>query len=98
MDKIEKEKDIVGRMILIYCRKHHTSSDSLCSACESLKSYALSRLSNCRFGDQKTACKACKVHCYKADMRERIREVMRYSGPRLILYSPITFFKHLIKK
>jgi len=98
MGKIEKEKDIIGQMILVYCRKRHASSDGLCPVCETLKSYALSRLSNCRFGDEKTACKACKVHCYKVDMRARIREVMRYSGPRMILYSPFTFFKHLVKK
>lgn len=30
-------------------------------------------------------------------MREKIRKVMRYSGPRMILYHPITAIRHVIE-
>jgi hypothetical protein len=30
-------------------------------------------------------------------MREKIREVMRFSGPRMIFYHPITAIRHVIE-
>ena len=44
-----------------------------------------------------TFCSNCKVHCYKPEMREKIREVMRFSGPRMILYHPIMAIRHVIE-
>lgn len=29
-------------------------------------------------------------------MRERIRRVMRYSGPRMLLYRPLEYLRHLL--
>jgi hypothetical protein len=29
-------------------------------------------------------CKHCKIHCYRPDYREKVREIMRYSGKALI--------------
>lgn len=45
---------------------------------------------------EKTFCAHCKVHCYKPEMRERIRQVMRYSGPRMIIYDPKTALWHML--
>jgi len=97
MGKIESEKRNVTYMIGLYCRKKHKTT-ILCSECDKLKIYALKRLLNCPFGEDKTACKDCKIHCYNAIMRERIRGVMRFSGPRMMLYYPLDYFKHLFKK
>ena len=47
--------------------------------------------------ENKTFCSNCKVHCYKPDMREQIRRVMRYSGPRMIKTHPILAIRHLIE-
>lgn len=38
-----------------------------------------------------------KVHCYKPAMREKIREVMRFSGPRMMLYHPVLAVSHVIE-
>ena len=35
-------------------------------------------------------------HCYKPEMRERIRQVMRYSGPRMITKHPVAAIRHLL--
>ena len=51
--------------------------------------YAQKRLDGCKFGDDKPACTKCKVHCYQSVMRERIRIVMRFSGPFMPLVHPI---------
>lgn len=48
------------------------------------------------FMETKTFCSNCKVHCYKPEMREKIREVMRYSGPRMIFHHPAAAIRHVI--
>ena len=45
----------------------------------------------------KTFCSNCRVHCYKPDMREKIRQVMRFSGPRMLFYHPIRAIRHVIE-
>ena len=44
---------------------------------------------------EKTFCSACKIHCYRNDMAEKIRKVMRYSGPRIIFHHPILATTHV---
>ena len=47
--------------------------------------------------ENKTFCSNCKVHCYKPEIRQRIKEVMRFSGPRMIFHHPIAAFRHVIE-
>lgn len=85
-------------MIRLYCRKKHKNkSDILCDECNELKEYAHFRLDKCPFGDEKMACADCEIHCYKPEMREKVQEMMRFSGPRLILYHPLDVFIHFLK-
>lgn len=95
-DKREREKEVVSLMISIYCRKKH-GGKSLCEECASLDAYARLRSDKCPFMETKTFCSNCKVHCYKDDMREKIRQVMRFSGPRMILHHPIMAIRHVIE-
>lgn len=96
--KRRREQQVVAEMIALYCRKKHGTGrkDELCSECRELCEYAQARSEHCPFMEQKTFCANCRVHCYKPDMRERIREVMRFSGPRMILYHPGMALWHLI--
>ena len=68
---------------------------SLCPQCQALLDYAHQRLEHCKFGEDKPSCTRCPVHCYKPAMREQIRQVMRYSGPRMLLHDPIMAIRHL---
>jgi hypothetical protein len=36
------------------------------------------------------------IHCYKPAMREKIKNVMRYSGPRVTFRHPILALFHVI--
>ena len=93
--KRKKEQMVVEEMIQLYCKgNHHTNG--LCSECDELVEYAKKRSEKCPFMKEKTFCANCKVHCYKPEMREKIRKVMRYSGPRMIIYHPILAMWHLI--
>lgn len=97
MGRIEREKRTIELMINIYCRKKHkTEKGELCEQCRELLEYANKRLTYCKFGDNKSTCSRCPIHCYKKDMKIKVKEVMRFSGPRLIIYSPMEFIKHLL--
>lgn len=93
--RVVHEKKVVELMIRIYCRKKEKNA-SLCPDCEELLRYAHARLDRCPFGEKKSSCKKCTVHCYKPAMRERMRLVMRFSGPRMMLYAPWEALRHLL--
>lgn len=95
--KREREKKVVSLMIRLYCKKNHHMKGELCDTCRQLDEYARLRSEKCPFMETKTFCSNCKVHCYKPDMREKIREVMRFSGPRMILYHPVMAVRHVIE-
>ena len=87
--KREREQYVVSQMIELYCKKQHKSKNgALCKDCQELKDYAWQRSEKCPFMETKTFCSNCKVHCYKPAMREKIREVMRFSGPRMLFFLP----------
>ena len=93
------EKMLVSEMIALYCRRQHkTPKGSLCPECRQLHDYALTRIDKCPFMETKTFCSNCRVHCYRPDMREKIREVMRFSGPRMLLHHPIPAIRHVIEE
>lgn len=92
--RIEREKKTVELMIRIYCEKKE-KNNCLCTSCTELLEYARTRLDRCPFGEKKTSCKNCRIHCYQPQMRERMRQVMRYAGPRMLWYAPRSAFKHL---
>ena len=94
--KIEWEKETVSLMIGIYCRKKH-GGKTLCPDCAALDAYARERSDKCPFMEAKTFCTNCKVHCYSKDMREKIRQVMRFSAPKMIYHHPIMAIRHVIE-
>lgn len=93
--RVEAEKAVIAKMIGIYCIGSGHGR-SLCEECADLLEYANQRLDACRFGREKPFCSKCEVHCYKPEMREKVRRVMRYSGPRMFLHDPIMAFRHLL--
>ncbi|MBR5259470.1 MAG: nitrous oxide-stimulated promoter family protein [Eggerthellaceae bacterium] len=103
----EREKKTISQMIALYCEHNHKIADqthsaycgeSVCEACAELDAYAVLRTQRCRKMDVKTSCEQCGNHCYRADMRERIRAAMRYSGPRMLTRHPIAAIRHLLNR
>ena len=90
-----REQKTMDAMMAMYCRRHH-GGRSLCAECAALSGYARRRLERCVFGDEKPTCANCVVHCYKADMRERVRVMMRWAGPRMLLRHPVLGILHLL--
>ncbi|MDE6444596.1 MAG: nitrous oxide-stimulated promoter family protein [Muribaculaceae bacterium] len=97
MTRIEREKKVIREMVMIYCRSiHHTGKGEVCGPCEELIDYASKRLERCPKQNDKSSCRICEIHCYAPQRKEEIRAVMRYVGPRMIFYHPITAIRHLI--
>ncbi|MFD1179491.1 nitrous oxide-stimulated promoter family protein [Paenibacillus puldeungensis] len=107
--RIRREKATVALMISLYCSHQHKNrvrtslvapdtglklSLSLCEECLKLYTYANQRLTHCRFGEDKSTCLSCPVHCYAASQRENIRKVMRYAGPRMLWRYPLLTLQH----
>lgn len=91
-----REKKTLRIMVGMYCRAIHGQTDCLCADCTRLFDYASDRIEKCPFHEKKPVCGKCPVHCYKPDMREKIRSVMRYSGPKMLLSHPVHGIMHII--
>lgn len=96
--RIARERATITAMLRIWCRDQHGRRSGLCADCAGLLDYAHQRLDVCPFGEAKPACNHCQVHCYSALMRERVKAVMRYAGPRMLLRHPVLSLWHLIDK
>lgn len=98
-NKREWEKSVISEMIALYCAGNHKdrphNDDGLCEECAELTRYSCARTDRCPNMETKTFCSNCPVHCYKPQMREKIRTVMRYSGPRMLFHHPIHAVRHL---
>ena len=94
--KRQEEEFMITEMMHIFCKKKHKHKDGLCSECEDLLNYAIGKTRKCPFMETKTFCSACKVHCYEAKRRMEIKEVMKFSGPRILLVHPIIAIKHMM--
>ncbi len=82
-------------MIRLYCHAQHDTDKRLCSECQELELYALTRLRRCPYQGRKPTCARCPIHCYRSDMRQRMQSVMRYAGPRMLYRHPIMALTHL---
>ena len=101
--KRDKEQQTVTLMIQLYCHAYHKvrkamrSPEFMCDECKDLAAYASLRAQKCPYTAKgtKTFCSCCKTHCYKPEYREKIRKVMRFSGPRMLFYHPVKAIRHL---
>ena len=97
--KREREKKMVSEMIALYCKKkHHTKitrkkdgshKEELCPECLALSEYACARSDKCPFMETKTFCSNCKVHCYKPEMREKLRGDAQLAEMKFMLNIPL---------
>lgn len=93
----DREFRTILAMLRMYCHTHHASDGAaLCPECTELHDYARRRLERCVFGDAKPTCANCTVHCYKPVMRERVRQVMVWAGPRMLLRHPVLAVRHIL--
>jgi hypothetical protein len=78
-----------GGIVSRYLEK---STFKYCGDCLKLLLHAVSKRVICPY-DPKPACKKCMTHCYGPGYRDRIREVMRFSGIHLIKRGRVDLIK-----
>jgi len=107
MDKETKDLRLLALFTQIYCKHHHagralvkadldlpaTDSYHYCAACAEFLTYAFERRRRCPL-DPKPSCKHCQVHCYRPGHREKVREIMRFSGKKLICRGRLDLLWH----
>lgn len=98
--RIHRELKTIAAMVKIYCRQHHDAPEmhagELCKDCAGFLEYAGQRLVHCPFAKQKPTCGNCAVHCYKKEMQAKAKQIMCYSGPRMLWSHPLMAFCHLL--
>ena len=67
----------------------------LCPECTKLLAHAFVKRSHCPM-DPKPMCKHCPSHCYHPTYRQQIREVMKFSGRKMVLGGRLDYLFHLL--
>ncbi len=93
---LDRESRTMGKMVGIYCRAHHHTTDELCDDCAQFLDYAEVRLEKCPYGEDKPTCANCPVHCYKPHFRAQAKAIMRFSGPRMLFRHPLLTIAHYV--
>jgi len=105
-----KDIRILTRFIRIYCHAKHdvkTGGEALlpeelqprrgrciiCSDCMALLEHGIRKRSLCPLNPKPT-CRKCHIHCYRPEYRQKIREIMSFSGRKLLLRGRIDYLWH----
>ena len=79
-------------------RLHHILGDkelALCPDCQKLLNHGIAKLLLCPYSP-KPMCKKCETHCYAPGYREKIQEVMRFSGLYLVKHGRLDLMIHYL--
>ncbi len=104
----KKDLKVLLNFVRVFCRARHTdqtrvpvtgagvvSDNQLCVDCAGLVAYALEKRRKCPL-DPKPSCKNCRIHCYSKEYRARIREIMAFSGRRMIMRGRLDYLLHYL--
>ena len=107
-----KDLKVLALFTSIYCKDHHQERERsalgqdetdlpgvenyrYCAECRDFLLYALERRLRCPL-EPKPICKHCEVHCYRPGHRDKVRDIMRYSGKALILRGRLDLLWHYL--
>jgi hypothetical protein len=105
----QQKKDIrlIGKFVEVFCNAKHGDTQhtpitlpaglgvrTLCPECASFLEYAVTKRLKCPLEAEKPTCKHCRIHCYDKPNREKIREIMSYSGRRLLMRGRLDYLWH----
>ena len=104
-----KDLRILALFTSVYCQGHHNCERvplaalpeqlavlnryPCCQECLDFLSYAIERRLQCPITENPN-CKHCQIHCYHAGHRDRVRQIMRYSGKKLIMRGRLDLLWH----
>ncbi len=98
---VARDRKTLEAMGSIYCLAHHAGAgkdaSGLCDECRSVIDGTLARTESCPSGHALN-CQDCPVKCNRGVQGERIRAIMAYAAPRMMLRHPILSLSYLKKK
>lgn len=99
---LDRDRATLAAIGTIYCRARHGCEDAaaggtLCPECAEVVEYAVARTERCP-NNHEGNCKDCSIHCYAGEMRDRVKAMMAYSAPRMLLRHPVMTVRYLRKK
>lgn len=103
----KKDIRLIGKFVEVYCAGKHSAAHRspfmlpaglgerrLCPECSAFMEYAVAKRMKCPLETEKPSCKHCRIHCYAAPQREKVREIMAWSGRRLMLRGRLDYIWH----
>jgi hypothetical protein len=103
----KKDIRLIGKFVEVYCKGRHGMVDrasfslpaglgerSLCPECSTFMGYAVARRIKCPLEAEKPSCKHCRTHCYNKANLEKVKEIMAYSGMRLMMRGRLDYIWH----
>ena len=98
--RVDKDRKTLEAIGSIYCGAHHDGKKDdagLCPSCRETIDQTLARTEACPNGHEGN-CQDCPIHCQRGEAQQRIREIMRYSAPRMTFRHPLMTLEYLRKK
>ena len=77
-------------------RKIEKKEALLCRECKRLLAYGIGMRLACPH-DPKPMCKKCETQCYKGEYKEKIREIMKFSGMHLVKHGRFDLLYHYFR-
>ena len=93
--RIKREKKTIDAMVQFFCKKKHKAKGELCPECTEFLAYAMLRLDRCPFQERKSTWESAPSTATALSMREKAKNIMRYSGPRMLLHHPGLALHHV---
>lgn len=103
----KKDIRLIGKFVEVYCAGRHGGVERssftlpaglgerrLCPECSAFMEYAVAKRMKCPLEEEKPSCKHCRIHCYAKAQREKVREIMAYSGRKLMLRGRLDYVWH----
>lgn len=78
-------------------QKTEHAQETLCPECAGLLEHGMKKRALCPL-DPKPTCRSCQIHCYTPEYRQKIREIMAYSGRKMILRGRLDYLWHYFIK
>jgi len=103
----QKDIKLIGKFVEVYCAGRHGGIERaafslpaglgerrLCPECSTFMQYAVTRRMKCPLEAEKPTCKHCRIHCYNKANLEKVKEIMAYSGKKLMLRGRLDYIWH----
>lgn len=104
--QMRKDIKLLGRFTEVWCagydhpqRRCFELPDELgkvrlCDECIEFMQYAIVKRFKCPLEAEKPSCKHCRIHCYATEQRAKVRQIMAWSGRRMLLRGRLDYLYH----